>query len=172
MNHLRKSILRGEYSVATNANGSIVLAFFDARMGESGGQTVRRFDDKSAHDLWWSLNGVSKFNLTKKLADVWARWVDFLALLPGPMAATTQENMESVLHEARDFDIAMIEAITKMEIQPATREEPEMPGRVLIDVPVAARPALEALEHELSERAEAQAQAEAGEREAGWDPNP
>ena len=165
---MKTTIGQGEYSKATNSDGSIVIAFHDYRVD---GPTVRRFDSQNAHDLWWGLNAVPKFGLTRRLAAVWARWCDLLALAP-EMAPTLQEAMEQSAKDSRSVDIGMLEAVTKMDMIPATAEEPEMPGRVLIDVPAKARAALAALDAELGARADAQARAEEGERAAGWDPNP
>jgi len=168
MTTTKTTIGRGEYSSATDKDGSIILAFYD---GRADGPVARRFQDQSAHDLWWSLNGVAKFGLTRKLPAVWARWTELLSLVP-EMAANLQENMEQTARDADDTDTGMMEAVSKMEILPATSEEPAMPGYVLIDVPAKAKPALDALVEEINARAALAAEVEEAEAKAGWDPNP
>lgn len=166
---IKTTFARGEYSEAANHDGSIVFAFFD---GRTGGPAVRTFQDENARDLWWNVNGPSKFGLARKLPAYWARWAHFLSLVPA-LAPDLQKHMEDVAADAHDTTIGMGDAITEPYItEEATEEEPAgMPATRLISVPTEAQAALEALEAELAEIHRLMEEVQAGEAKAGWDRN-
>ena len=172
---VRTTMVTGDYSEWTREDGTVELAFHDYRVGDVGGVALRSFPDKSARDLWWSINGEGKFGLAKRLPAV----VAIFELLRGLVRLTDDAAADALLAgytEARaggaDVEEALMEAVTEPYMAPATDDEPEMPSRRPVTVSVIAQAELDALLRELAARAEAREQAEAGERAAGWDATP